>query len=161
MGTPSVIGRQRERGHVTPVRTDERLDLARDGQAVLRDLPLERERLPTAGIGHHGARLGDDQRIIDRSVRVVHVALRLECAVRRAVGDHRLGDAVSQRRRVVALGRGVIGAVAEAAMVSASCSSASSSSVTVKYRHEEDPVRREADGCFPEQRSRPTRIASR
>ena len=148
-GHALVVGRQRERGHVTPVRADERLDLARDGQAVLRDLALECERLPAAGIGHHRPRLGDDQRLIERSVRIVHVALRLERAVGRAIGDQRLGDAVAQRRRVVALGRGVVGAVAEGVHGLGQLLVGLIELGDLEVPPQQNPIGREADGRFP------------
>ncbi len=110
-----ALGRrgQPERSHVSPVRPDEPLDVARDRQAVLRDVLAERQRLPPVWIPQARPGIGDHERVVDRPVRRVDVALLLERPVLHAVGDRGRGDAVPERRRRVAVGARVVDPVAE------------------------------------------------
>jgi hypothetical protein len=96
-----------------PMRPEEGLHLARYRQAVLGDLLTERQRLPGVGVAHRRPRLGNDERVVDRTVGVVDVPVVFEGAVAPAVVDRRLGDAVAECRRRVAFGRDVVGAVAQ------------------------------------------------
>ena len=99
---------------MAPVRADERLDLARNREPVLRQLLLECQRLPSVRIGHLGAGLRDDERLVGGGVRIVDVALLLERPVCLPFLDNRSRDALAEGGRVVALGLGVVGPEAEA-----------------------------------------------
>jgi hypothetical protein len=95
------------------VRADEGLDLARDGEAVLRHLILQSERLPAVRVSHHRPWLIHTQRLIGRLIRRVDVALLFERPVTGPGVDDRRCDPVAEGGGTVPLRVREVRAIAE------------------------------------------------
>ena len=105
-----VIRAQGEGDHVRPAHPDEPLDRLADGDAVLGHEEVKRQRLPAIRIDDvsYARKLEDQLRIDGEIAGVVRVAQTqpLVRAIGLAVGDHRGGYPVSERRGRVPLGGG-------------------------------------------------------
>ena len=112
-----VLRSQGERDDVRPAHADEFLDRSADRNAVLSHEEVERQRLPAVRIDDvPDTRQLEDQLGIDgRIAGVIRVAtaLALVRTVGRAIGDHRGGDPVPERRGGGPVRRGECPVVAE------------------------------------------------
>ncbi len=91
--------RDREGGHMAPMRPDGLLNAVRHRDSVLADHVLELERLPAVRVDERDPWLGHDEWRIHGFVGRVRIPVHLVRAVGFSVVEHRLRDLVADRRR--------------------------------------------------------------